>query len=92
VRCHGPRHVRRKGVDPNARRARRAWAAEQYGAVRFETACSRANTYGTPGLNVVKRIFEKGLDQHNLLAAFDALARTYAEGGRFYRATYTITR
>ena len=55
-----------------------------------EAACSRANHYGTPGLNVVRRILEKGLDQQDLLAAFDALASTYTEGGRFYRATNTI--
>lgn len=59
-------------------------------AVRLEAACSRANRYGTPGLNVVKRILEKGLDQQDLLTAFDALASTYTEGGRFYRATNTI--
>ena len=41
-------------------------------------------------LPVVKRILEKGLDQQDLLAAFDALASTYTEGGRFYRATNTI--
>jgi transposase len=63
---------------------------KKYGAVRLEAACSRANHYGTPGLNVVKRIIEKGLDQQDLLAAFDALASTYTEGGRFYRATNTI--
>ncbi len=60
------------------------------GTVRLEAACSRADYYGTPGLNVVKRIVEKGLDQQDLLAAFDALASAYTEGGRFYRATDTI--
>jgi hypothetical protein len=65
---------------------------KKYGAVRLEAACSRANHYGTPGLNVVKRILETGLGQQDLLAAFDALASTYTEGGRFYRATNTILR
>jgi transposase len=59
---------------------------EKYGAVRLEAACSRANHYGTPSYMVVKRILEKGLDQQALLEAFDALASTYTEGGRFYRA------
>lgn len=62
----------------------------KYGATRLEAACSRANHYGTPGLKVVKSILEKGLDQQALLEAFDALASTYTEGGRFYRATHTI--
>jgi transposase len=62
----------------------------KYGAARLEAACSRANHYGTPGYKVVKSILEKGLDQQTLLAAFDALASTYTEGGRFYRATNTI--
>jgi hypothetical protein len=63
---------------------------EKYGATRLEAACSRANHYGTPGFNVVKRILEKGLDQESLIKAFDALASTYTEGGRFYRNTNTI--
>ena len=63
---------------------------DKYGAVRLEAACSRANHYGTPSYLVVKRILEKGLDQQALLAAFDALASTYTEGGRFYRDTHTI--
>ena len=32
---------------------------KKYGAVRLEAACSRANHYGTPGLNVVKRTLRK---------------------------------
>jgi transposase len=63
---------------------------QKYGAARLEAACSRANHYGTPGYKVVKSILEKGLDQQTLLAAFDALASTYTEGGRFYRDTQTI--
>jgi len=63
---------------------------EKYGATRLEAACSRANHYGTPGFNVVKRILEKGLDQESLIKAFDTLASTYTEGGRFYRNTNTI--
>jgi len=62
----------------------------KYGATRLEAACSRANHYGTPGYKVVKSILEKGLDQQTMLAAFDALASTYTEGGRFYRDTQTI--
>lgn len=63
---------------------------KKYGAVRLDAACSRANHFGTPGLKVVKRILEKGLDQQTELAGFDAMASTYTEGGRFYRATDTI--
>lgn len=63
---------------------------QKYGAARLEAACSRANHYGTPGYKVVKTILEKGLDQHTLLSAFDALAATYTEGGRFCRDTQTI--
>jgi hypothetical protein len=63
---------------------------QKYGAARPEAACSRANHYGTPGYKVVKTILEKGLDQHTLLSAFDALAATYTEGGRFCRDTQTI--
>lgn len=62
----------------------------KYGATRLEAACSRANHYGTPGYRVVKTILEKGLDQHTLISAFDALAATYTEGGRFCRDTQTI--
>jgi len=63
---------------------------QKYGAVRLEAACSRANHYGTPSYKVVKTILEKGLDQQTLLLAFDALAATYTEGGRFCRDTQTI--
>src|SRR6202166_360334 len=63
---------------------------QKYGATRLEAACSRANHYGTPGYKVVKSILEKGLDQQTPLAGSDALASTYPEGGRFYRATHTI--
>jgi transposase len=63
---------------------------QKYGATRLEAACSRANHYGTPGYKVVKTILEKGLDQQTLLSAFDALAATYTEGGRFCRDTQTI--
>lgn len=62
----------------------------KYGKDRLEAACLRANHYGTPGYHVVKRILDKGLDQQALLSAFDALAATYTEGGRFYRDTQTI--
>ena len=38
----------------------------------------------------VKTILQKGLDQQTLLLAFDVLASTYTEGGRFCRDTETI--
>ena len=63
---------------------------QKYGAIRLEAACSRANHYGTPGYQVVKTILAKGLDQLTPLLAFDALAATYTEGGRFCRDTQTI--
>jgi len=56
----------------------------------LEAACSRANHYGTPHYTAVKTILQKGLDQLTLLNAFDALASTYTEGGRFCRNTQTI--
>ncbi|MFI4940352.1 MAG: IS21 family transposase [Burkholderiales bacterium] len=63
---------------------------QKYGAPRLESACSRANHYGTPSYKVIKTILEKGLDQQALLTAFDALASTYTEGGRFCRDSKTI--
>jgi hypothetical protein len=63
---------------------------QKYGAIRLEAACSRANHYGTPGYGVVKTILEKGLDQLTPLVAFDALAATYTQGGRFCRDTQSI--
>ena len=63
---------------------------QKYGGIRLEAACSRANHYGTPGYPVVKTILEKGLDQLTPLLAFDALAATYTNGGRFCRDTQTI--
>jgi hypothetical protein len=63
---------------------------QKYGAIRLEAACSRANHFGTPGYQVVKSILAKGLDQLTPLLAFDALATTYTEGGRFCRNTQTI--
>ena len=63
---------------------------QKYGAPRLEAACSRANHFGTPGYQVVKSILAKGLDQLTPLLAFDALATTYTEGGRFCRDTQTI--
>lgn len=63
---------------------------QKYGAIRLEAACSRANHYGTPNYQSVKIILQKGLDQQTLLLAFDALASTYTEGGRFCRGTETI--
>ncbi|WP_201641908.1 hypothetical protein [Paraburkholderia metrosideri] len=48
------------------------------------------NHYGTPHYTAVKTILQKGLDQLTLLNAFDALASTYTEGGRFCRNTQTI--
>ena len=63
---------------------------QKYGVARLEAACSRANHYGTAHYKSVKAILQKGLDQQTLLAAFDALASTYTEGGRFCRDTQTL--
>lgn len=63
---------------------------QKYGATRLEAACSRANHYGTPHYKAVKTILQKGLNQQTLLSAFDVLAATYTEGGRFCRDTQTI--
>ena len=63
---------------------------QKYGSIRLEAACSRANHYGTPHYTAVETILQKGLDQLTLLNAFDALASTYIEGGRFCRNTQTI--
>jgi hypothetical protein len=91
--CAGTRNVWRHRADPLAIRARRtAPEAEvrRCPAGSGLLACQRANHYGTPGYKVVKTILEKGLDQQTLLSAFDALAATYTEGGRFCRDTQTI--
>ena len=63
---------------------------QKYGAARLEAACSRANHYGTQHYHAVKTILQKGLDQQTLQLAFDALAATYTEGGRFCRDTQTL--
>lgn len=64
--------------------------AKSHGALRLEAACARANRFGTPSLRSVKAILAKGLDQQAELPAFDALAATYTEGGRFCRDTQTL--
>ena len=61
-----------------------------YGAARLEAACARANRFGTPSLRAVKTILQKGLDQQAELAAFDQLATTYTQGGRFCRNSQTL--
>jgi hypothetical protein len=38
----------------------------------------------------VKTILEKGLDQHDRQAAFDAVADTYTRGGRYCRDITTL--
>ncbi len=64
--------------------------AKTYGASRLEAACARANRFGTQSLRAVKSMLQKGLDQQAELPAFDSLAATYTEGGRFCRDTQTL--
>lgn len=64
--------------------------AKTYGDARLEAACSRANRFGTASYRAVKTILAKGLDQQDELPAFDGLATTYTEGGRFCRAPETL--
>lgn len=61
-----------------------------YGDARLEAACERALAFDTPRYRTVKTILEKGLDQHDRQAAFDAVADTYTRGGRYCRATPTL--
>lgn len=90
MRCHGPRDVRRQSADPHARRSRRAWAAEEVRRGQVGGGLLARQPLRHARTERGQRILEKGLDQQDLLAAFDALASTYTEGGRFYRATNTI--
>lgn len=64
--------------------------AKTYGESRLEAACARANRFGTQSLRSVRAILHRGLDQQAELPAFDALAATYTEGGRFCRDTQTL--
>jgi hypothetical protein len=64
--------------------------AKTYGASRLEAACARANRFGTQTLRAVKAMLAKGLDQQAELPAFDQLAATYTEGGRFCRDPQTL--
>lgn len=64
--------------------------AKPHGEARLEAACLRANRFGTQSLRSVKAILARGLDQQAELPAFDALAATYTEGGRFCRDTQTL--
>src|SRR5690606_13848344 len=61
-----------------------------YGAARVEAACERALAFDAPRYRTVKTILEKGLDQHDRQAAFDAAADTYTRGGRYCRDTTTL--
>ncbi len=61
-----------------------------YGAGRLEVACARALHFETPSLRAVKAILQKGLDQQAELPAFDQLAQTYTQGGRFCRDPQTL--
>lgn len=61
-----------------------------YGAARVEAACERALAFDAPRYRTVKTILEKGLDQHDRQAAFDAAADTYSRGGRYCRDTTTL--
>lgn len=64
--------------------------AKTYGETRLEAACARANRFGTQSLRAVKTMLARGLDQQAELPAFDRLAATYTEGGRFCRDTQTL--
>ncbi len=64
--------------------------AKSYGDIRLEAACRRANHFGTPTYRAVKTILQKGLDQQPERPAFDTLADTYTQGGRFCRDTETL--
>jgi transposase len=64
--------------------------AKTVGEIRLEAACARANRFGTQNLRSVKTILQKGLDQQPDLPAFDQLATTYTQGGRFCRDTETL--
>lgn len=64
--------------------------SKPYGASRLEAACARANRFGTQSLRAVKSMLAKGLDQQAELPAFDSLAATYTEGGRFCRDAQTL--
>jgi transposase len=64
--------------------------AKTVGAARLEAACLRANRFGTQNLRSVKTILQRGLDQQPDLPAFDQLATTYTQGGRFCRDTHTL--
>ena len=64
--------------------------AKKYGAARLNAACARALAFDQPWLRTVKAILAKGLDQQAELQAFDGLAETYTQGGRFCRDTSSL--
>lgn len=61
--------------------------AKKVGTARLNAACARALAFDQPRLRTVKAILAKGLDSQAELQAFDALAETYTQGGRFCRDT-----
>lgn len=89
IRGHGSRHVRRQGADPHARRAGRAWVAEKIRRRQVRGSLFACQPLRHARSQRRQAHLEKELDQQDLLAAFDALASTYFEGGRFYRAPNT---
>ena len=54
--------------------------AEQYGPVRLNAACGRANAFGDPSYRTVKTILEKGLDQQMALAPPAVAAGAFLRG------------
>lgn len=60
---------------------------KKVGAARLNAACARALAFDQPRLRTVKAILAKGLDSQAELLAFDTLAETYTQGGRFCRDT-----
>lgn len=63
---------------------------KQHGTRRLEAACERALAFDDPRYRTVKTILAKGLDQTSLTNAFDGIADTYLQGGRFGRRPTTV--
>lgn len=65
---------------------------KKYTASRLEAACHRALAFGTINYRSVKTILSSGVEYDTLLheEAFDQLAESYCQGGKYYRDTKTI--
>jgi len=64
-------------------------SAQQFDASRLEAACCRPNHFGTPSVEAVKLILQKG--RRGLSTeSIDSGAGTYTHGGRFCRDTQTL--